>query len=314
METLEATGSPLTPLELFQSKELVTVAAPMVRYSKLAFRTLVRQYNCDLCFTPMIVSDSFNKSDKARHSDFTTSKGDRPLIVQFAASNAEDLVQAASLVAPYSSGVDLNCGCPQRWALQEGYGACLIHQPERVADMITRTRAAVNNQHFSVSVKIRIHNDTRKTVSLCRQLEAAGASFLTVHGRTVDQRTSPVDLEAVRDIVDAVSVPVIANGDIRSMEDARIVQQQTGVKGVMAARGLLANPALFAGHDLTPLSCVRDWVCSSISTGTHFTNFHHHLIYMLDKQLSRAERRYFNSLGSIVGVTEFLKEKYNLQL
>lgn len=301
-------------MELFDNKELVTVAAPMVRYSKLAFRTLVRRYNCDLCFTPMIVSDCFIKSDKARQSDFSTSKGDNPLIVQFAASNASDLAEAAKLVAPYSSGCDLNCGCPQRWAMQEGYGACLIHRPELVADMVRQTREAVGKNDYSVSVKIRIHDDTRQTVSLCRQLEAAGASFLTVHGRTPLNRCMPVNLDAVRDIVSAVRVPVLANGDIRSMEDARRVQDYTGVKGVMAARGLLTNPAMFAGYDSTPLSCIEDWINISLETGTHFINFHHHLIYMLEKQLSRAERRYFNSLGSVVAVVEYLKEKYDIQL
>lgn len=301
-------------MDLFDNKELVTVAAPMVRYSKLAFRTLVRRYNCDLCFTPMIVSDCFIKSDKARQSDFSTSKGDNPLIVQFAASNASDLAEAAKLVAPYSSGCDLNCGCPQRWAMQEGYGACLIHRPELVADMVRQTREAVGKNDYSVSVKIRIHDDTRQTVSLCRQLEAAGASFLTVHGRTPLNRCMPVNLDAVRDIVSAVRVPVLANGDIRSMEDARRVQDYTGVKGVMAARGLLTNPAMFAGYDSTPLSCIEDWINISLETGTHFINFHHHLIYMLEKQLSRAERRYFNSLGSVVAVVEYLKEKYDIQL
>ncbi|XP_047740113.1 tRNA-dihydrouridine(20a/20b) synthase [NAD(P)+]-like isoform X2 [Hyalella azteca] len=262
----------------------------------------------------MIVSDSFVKSEKARHSDFSTSTDDRPLIVQFAASNAESLASAAALVAPHSSGCDLNCGCPQRWAMQEGYGACLIHKPELVAEMVRRTRAVVANPHYTISVKIRIHKDTRSTVSLCRQLEAAGVSFLTVHARTSEQRSEPVDLETLAAVVSAVDVPVVANGDIRSLEDAHRVQRITGVRGVMAARGLLANPAMFAGEDYTPLSCVEDWIKISLETGAHFTNFHHHLIYMLDKQLSRAERRYFNSLASVVGVTEYLREKYDLNL
>ena len=68
-------------------------------------------------------------------------------------------------------------------------------------------------------------------MSLCQQLEAAGASFLTVHGRTVDQRSDPVNLEAIKDIVNAVSVPVIANGDITNLEEAERVQELTGVKG-----------------------------------------------------------------------------------
>lgn len=114
--------------------------------NRLAFRSLVRKYNCDVCFTPMIVACDFMRSAKARDSEFTTNESeyllhftviiysysfflwrhvitrislsfsdDRPLIVQFAAHDAQTLADAACVVAPFSDGVDLNCGCPQRW-------------------------------------------------------------------------------------------------------------------------------------------------------------------------------------------------------
>ncbi|XP_042874992.1 uncharacterized protein LOC122255146 [Penaeus japonicus] len=303
----------LKPLELFRSKELVTICAPMVRYSKLAFRSLVRKYGCDLCFTPMIITDSFLQSVRARHSDFTTSKNDRPLIVQFAARSGEDWAKASSMISPYCDGVDLNCGCPQRWAMAEGYGACLIHKPELVADMIRQTRSAIVDPDFTVSIKIRIHKDYKHTVDFARQMEAAGASFITVHGRTQDQRSDPVCLEAIADIKNAVKIPVVANGDVRSLDNADRIQKITGVDGVMAARGILENPAMYAGYESTPLECVKDFVNIALSTGTSFSCFHHHLIYMLEKSLSRSERRYFNVLGSTSGVINYLNEKYMME-
>ncbi|GFO43578.1 tRNA-dihydrouridine synthase [Plakobranchus ocellatus] len=103
-----------SPMDLFDDRKLVKICAPMVRYSKHAFRKLVRKYDCDLAFTPMIISDSFVRSIKARDTEFTTSKDDRPLIVQFAAKNSDEFASAAEIVAPFSDGVDLNCGCPQR--------------------------------------------------------------------------------------------------------------------------------------------------------------------------------------------------------
>lgn len=87
--------------------------------------------------------------------------GDRPLVVQFAATNSIDFAGAAELVAPFADGIDLNCGCPQRWALSSGYGAALIKQPELVADMVQQARVRCN---LPISIKIRIHKDIRYTV------------------------------------------------------------------------------------------------------------------------------------------------------
>jgi len=279
----------------------------MVRYSKLAFRLLVRLYGCDIAFSPMIMADSFYKSQKARDNEFTTNDLDRPLVVQFAANRVEHFAGSAEMVAPFSNGVDLNCGCPQRWAAQEGIGACLINNPEFVSDVVKQTRARVSDPDFSVSVKIRIHKDLERTVDLCRKIEAAGASFITVHGRTRDQRGEPVNLAAIREIKQSVNIPVVANGDAKSMEDVKSISEATGSDGVMAARGMLENPAMFAGYDLTPAECIRDWVRLSLTTGTPFTCFHHHLIYMCEKSLSRAERRVFNSLSSTAAVLDYIR-------
>ncbi|RUS72918.1 hypothetical protein EGW08_019314 [Elysia chlorotica] len=294
------------PMDLFEEKEVVKICAPMVRYSKHAFRKLVRRYNCDLAFTPMIISDSFVKSIKARDTEFTTSLDDRPLIVQFAAKNSDEFASATEIAAPYSDGVDLNCGCPQRWAMAEGYGACLINKPDLVSDMVSQAKRRVNNENFTVSIKIRVHQDIRDTVEMCRRAEKVGASFITVHGRTKDQRTQPVDLQAIQTIKHAVSVPVVANGDIRSLEDTLRVHEETQVDGVMAARGILDNPAMYAGYNETPVECVKDWLDLSLSLGTPFSCFHHHLMFMLDHLLPRVERSVFNSLASTSAVLEFL--------
>ena len=103
-----------------------------------------------------------------------------------------------------------------------------------------------------VSVKIRIHSDYKKTIELCRQVEKAGVHFISVHGRTKSQRSHPVNFEAIKNIKQSVQVPVVANGDIKTLDDVKSVKEATNIDGVMAARGLLENPAFFAGHELTP--------------------------------------------------------------
>ncbi|XP_061781388.1 tRNA-dihydrouridine(20a/20b) synthase [NAD(P)+]-like [Nerophis lumbriciformis] len=298
-------------MEMFEGgNHVVTMCAPMVRYSKLPFRSLVRKYNCDVCFTPMIVASDFVRSVKARDSEFTTNECDRPLIVQFAAHDAQTLADATSAVAPFSDGVDLNCGCPQRWAMSAGYGACLINKPELVKDMVRHVRNQVSRPDYTASIKIRIHADLRRTVDLCQKAEAAGVSWITVHGRTSEERHQPVHYDAIKTIKDSVSIPVIANGDIKYQRDVDAIRQRTGADGVMVARGLLANPALFAGYEDTPLECVWDWVDISTQQGTPFTCFHNHLMYMLDRVSSQPERKVFNSLSSTSAVIDYLQSTY----
>ncbi|KAK7862690.1 hypothetical protein R5R35_000931 [Gryllus longicercus] len=298
-------------MELLESNNLVKVCAPMVRYSKLPFRTLVRKYNCDICFTPMIIADSFVMSQSARNNEFCTNAGDRPLIVQFAANNPEDFSCAAEMVAPYSNGVDLNCGCPQRWAMKEGYGAHLLKKPELIRDLVLQVRNKIPHP-FTVSVKIRILEDIRQSVELCQQLESAGVSFITIHGRTPAQRHQPINIVALQTIRASVQLPLIANGDVKTLQDAEELQKKTKCEGVMAARGILTNPALFAGFCVTPLDCVAQWVVMGQKLETNFQIFHHHLSFMLEKIMRKRERVLFNSLKNITDTKNFLEEYFNL--
>ena len=196
----------------------------------------------------MMLSDVFKYSDISREIEFQTNKNENDnLIVQFAASNALDFADACELVYGYFNlikrnckGVDLNCGCPQKWAIKECIGCSLLDKPELVADMIKQTKNRVN---IPVSIKIRIQADIKKTIEFVKRAEKVGVEFITVHGRTKKQKNSdPVDYEAIKLIVDNLSIPVIANGDIFNIKQANTVAEFTGVKGVMSARGLLENP------------------------------------------------------------------------
>ena len=134
------------------------IAAPMVRYSKLPFRQLCRDYGVDLTYTPMMLAKEFTRHPHARHTDFSTNSLDRPVIAQFAAKDSVTLSRAAEMVFPYVDGVDLNCGCPQTWACQEGIGAGLMKDPETVRDMVRGVKSRIG---ICVSAKIRIHADLR---------------------------------------------------------------------------------------------------------------------------------------------------------
>ncbi|XP_011160285.1 tRNA-dihydrouridine(20a/20b) synthase [NAD(P)+]-like isoform X1 [Solenopsis invicta] len=297
---------------VLKEPRMIKICAPMVRYSKLQFRTLVRQYGCDICFTPMILADSFVQSSKARDNEFTTHKNDQPLIVQFAANTVNDFVDASVMVAPYCNGVDLNCGCPQRWAMQEGYGADLLKKPELVKDLVYQVRNRIPRP-FTVSAKIRLLKDIRQTILLCQTLEKAGASFLTVHARTPKMRNEPIDLDSLKFLRDHVQLPLVANGDAKSLETAKSLFKESRCEGVMSARGILTNPALFSGYSVTPLTCIQDWLNITSTIPTEFQCFHHHLIFMLEKILPKKDRTLFNSLQSKSSVLEFLKDYYDVR-
>ncbi|KAK5647237.1 hypothetical protein RI129_002129 [Pyrocoelia pectoralis] len=316
-------------LQLFEQKPLVTVCAPMVRYSKLQFRTLLRQYNCDLCYTPMIMADSFCRSGKARDNEFTTNLHDAPVIVQFAANTVHDFVGAAHMVSPYCSGVDLNCGCPQTWAKQLGIGCSMLNRPDLISDLVRQCRNQILKP-FTVSVKLRVLKDVRKTIETCRQLEKAGISFLAVHARTPSQHLGSIDTDTLKLIVENVNCPVIGNGGVKKFDDCLNLQKETKCKGVMVANGLLTNPTLFTGTEATPLECVQKWldICFNSTLQDNHCNhqtiperppnltfqcFHHHLVFMLEKLLTKSKRRIFNSLQHFEDVLSFLREHLNLR-
>jgi tRNA-dihydrouridine synthase 4 len=244
----------------------------------------------------MLVAKEFTRHPHARYTEFSTNSDDRPVIAQFAAKDSITLSRAAEMVMGYVDGIDLNCGCPQAWACQDGIGAGLMKNPEAVRDMVRGVKARCG-QGFCVSTKIRIHADLRQTVEFVRQVESAGIDFISVHGRTKSQRSStPPNLEAIALVKSTVRCPVVANGDVYSLGDVRQIVNATNVdgifltvfnSGVMAARGLLENPAMYAGHDKTPWGCVERYVDYALSYGSNFHIFQHHLVEMTGKMFSK---------------------------
>lgn len=292
----------------------VRVAAPMVRYSKLPFRLLVRKYGCEVVYTPMIMADSFSQSEVARQMDHFSDQDrahDRPLVAQFAARSLSEFLPAVQLMAPHVDGVDLNCGCPQRWAIQEGIGASLLDRNrwDRVAEMLKDSRSMAAGR--SISVKIRVKEETRETVEMVRRLEATGVDWITVHGRTVDQRPSdPVDWDQIKLVRESVGCPVIANGNVFTSEDADALQRYTGVHGIMAARGLLRNPALFRPLTTTPRHLLADWIDLSLAYGLPTALFHHQVVEMTEAWMDPWEHRMLTGLSnaSMPAILNWLNE------
>ena len=252
----EASASSRSPPTQFTYKDLLKIQAPMVRCSRPPFRHLCRLWGTDISYTHMIMADSFVRSAEARASDFALYEGESRLVTQFAAKDGPLLAQAAQIVAPYCDAVDINCGCPQKWAIAEGVGSGLLEHPETIADMVRCVFNMGGGRAMPCVVKIRVFDDVQRTVELARRAEAMGAAWVTVHGRTPTCTPgSPVRPSAIKLIKENLHVPVVANGGITDPASAaRLAIESGGLGGVMCAQALLDNPACFyhAGFHPSP--------------------------------------------------------------
>jgi len=230
-------------------------------------------------------------------ADFTTSPTAPPTIVQFGCNLPDELSRATTLLAPYVNGIDINCGCPQSWACAESLGAALMHKRELVASMVTTAKNTLASLGYAdnktVSVKIRIHKDLRQTSDFIRTVEAAGVDFITIHGRTRSTPSSqPVDLNAIRLLTEHTTVPTLSNGNVFTLADAHEHVKATGVDGVMSARGVLLNPALFSTAHSTSSGCswgvVETFLTNVIRAPIPFKLVVHHLSQMCGSDHSQS--------------------------
>ncbi|GJZ32775.1 tRNA-dihydrouridine(16/17) synthase [NAD(P)(+)]-like protein [Tanacetum coccineum] len=223
------------------------IVAPMVDNSELPFRLLCRKYGATAAYTPMLHSRIFTENEKYRSQEFTTCKEDRPLFVQFCANDPDTLLEAARRVEDYCDYVDINLGCPQRIAKRGNYGAFLMDKLPLVKSLVEKL---ARNLNVPVSCKIRLFPDLQDTLKYAKMLEDAGCALLAVHGRTRDEKDGKkirANWKAIRAVKDALRIPVLANGNIRHMDDVKQCLEETGADGVLSAETLLENPALFAG-------------------------------------------------------------------
>uniref|UniRef100_A0A7C9ALN5 tRNA-dihydrouridine(16/17) synthase [NAD(P)(+)] n=2 Tax=Opuntia streptacantha TaxID=393608 RepID=A0A7C9ALN5_OPUST len=231
------------------------MVAPMVDCSELPFRMLCRKYGAQAAYTPMLHSRIFTENEKYRSMEFTTCQEDRPLFVQFCANDPGILLEAAKRVEPFCDYVDINLGCPQRIARRGNYGAFLMDNLPLVRSLVEKLAQSLE---VPVSCKIRIFPDLQDTLKYATMLEEAGCSLLAVHGRTrdqKDQRKIRADWTAIRAVRNAVRIPVLANGNIRHMDDVNSCLEVTGAEGVLSADALLENPSLFAGFRTAEWAC-----------------------------------------------------------
>lgn len=219
--------------------------APMADVTNLAFRLLCRQHGADITYTEMINADALLNDSRKSILKGMASSEDRPFGIQLVGSSPEKLRDAALFVEEMYRPeiIDINMGCPVQRIRITGCGSALLKSHTLVYDIISELSAVLKTP---VTAKIRILERDEKTLEIARLIENAGASALTVHGRKVEQMYSGnSDLLAIRKVKSELSIPVIANGDIKDEESAEKTLDFTGCDGLMIGRAALGNPFIF---------------------------------------------------------------------
>jgi nifR3 family TIM-barrel protein len=220
--------------------------APMAGVTDMPFRILCREQGCGLVYTEMVSAKGMHYNDEKSAKLTEISEIERPASVQIFGSDPEIMEGIArKLDFSDASIIDINMGCPTPKITKNGEGSALMLKPRLVGDIVKSVSQAT---HKPVTVKIRKGWDESSVnaVEIARIAEENGAKAIAVHGRTREQLYSgSADWEIIARVKEAVSVPVIGNGDVRSPGDAERMLRQTGCDAVMVGRGAQGNPWIF---------------------------------------------------------------------
>jgi tRNA-dihydrouridine synthase B len=223
--------------------------APLAGYTNLPFRMSVRDVGgVGLCTTDLVNARAILQGSKKTIELLATCDDDRPLGIQIFGSNGDEMAQAAQWVEGYGATIiDINMGCPVRKVSKTGAGSAMMCDTTgATVELVRKVVAAVK---VPVTVKMRLGWDDSSLTApyFARAFENVGVAAITIHGRTREQGFSgDVCLDGIKAVVDAVeSIPVIGNGDVRSIRDADRMLRHTGCAAIAIGRGALANPWFF---------------------------------------------------------------------
>lgn len=221
------------------------ILAPMAGITDRAFRVICEKFNPGLVCTEMISSKGLFYNDEKTKQLLKMDGEKRPIAVQIFGSDPECMAYAAKYVSEYADIVDINMGCPAPKVVKNGDGSKLLLNLPLAEEII---KAVVKNSSVPVTVKFRTGWDTNNIVAveMAKIAEKAGASAITIHGRTRSEFYSgKANWDIIKEVKQAVSIPVFGNGDVTNSNEAKEMFDKTNVDGIAIGRGTLGNPWIF---------------------------------------------------------------------
>ena len=229
-------------------ENIYAILAPMAGFTDLPFRIVCEEYGCNFTFTEMINAKALCYHDEKTTKMLDVSGQKKYVGVQIFGSDVKYMGEAVKIINELGrfSHIDINMGCPAPKIVKNGDGSALMKNPTLASKIV---QEAKKNSDVPVTVKIRkgFDDNNINAVEFAKLLEQSGADAVTVHGRTTRQYYSGVsDWDIIRDVKNAVKIPVIGNGDVKSPEDAKRMIDYTNCDSVLIARAAQGNPFLFA--------------------------------------------------------------------
>ena len=219
--------------------------APMAGVTDLAYRLLARECGADVTVTEFTAASGLTRRNAHSWLKVESDVRETPFIAQIFGGDVAEMVRAVELLHDRADVIDINFGCPAPKVCRNDAGASLLRDPDRVVEMV---RACIEVANVPITVKMRLGTGSGPNTALeiCKRLESEGVERICVHGRTMSQRyAGEADWSQIRGIIEAVDIPVIANGDVVDAVSAAACLDVTGAVGLMIGRGAIGRPTVF---------------------------------------------------------------------